>query len=237
LIYVALPIHNERHTAGVLMWRLREIFAELGRDFRIVAVDDASTDGLEEVLAPYERVMPLTVLRNDTRLGYGASLERAIREAVRASRYPKRDALLVMQADFTDDPASVADLLRRYQGGADLVIGTCSDLRAAPRGLRAARFGARVLARPSGVPEGVSDPWSGFRMYRLMVLRRAIASLPQGESLIRRDGWAANVDLLQRVAPHVRQWDEIDVPFNLSRRYRESRFRALPQLRGLLRST
>lgn len=219
------------------MWRLREVFAELGRDFRILAVDDASTDGTGEVLVPYERVLPLTVLRNDTRQGYGASLERAIREAVKVSRYPKRDALLVMQADFSDDPASTADLLRRYQGGADLVIGTCGDLRAAPRALRAARLGAKIFARPSGVLDGVSDPWSGFRMYRLMVLRRALASLAEGESLINRDGWAANVELLRRVTPHVRQWDEIEVPLNLTRRYRESRFRAIPELRSLLRSS
>ena len=189
------------------------------------------------MLAPYERVLPLTVLRNETRRGYGASLERAIREAVKLSRYPKRDALLVMQADFSDDPASTADLLRRYQGGADLVIGTAPDLRTAPRSLRAAKLGARLLTRTSGIPKGVSDPWSGFRMYRLMVLRRALASLAEGESLITEDGWAANVELLKRVAPHVRQWDEIEVPMNLTRRYRESRFEAWPQLRSLLRSS
>ena len=218
------------------MWRLREVFAELGRDFRILAVDDASTDGTGDILEPYERVLPLTVLRNETRRGYGASLERAIRETVRVSRYPKRDALLVIQADFSDDPASTADLLRRLQGGADLVIGTCSNLRAAPRALRAARLGARIFARPSGIPDGVSDPWTGFRMYRLMVLRRALASLAEGEALITEEGWAANVELLRRVTPHVRQWDEIDVPLNFTRRYRESRFRAMPELRSLVRS-
>jgi dolichol-phosphate mannosyltransferase len=236
VIYVALPIHDERHTAGVLMWRLREIFTELGRDFRVLAVNDASTDGTAEVLAQYERVLPLTVLRNNECLGYAASLERAIREAVRISRYPRRDSLLVMQADFSDEPARIADMLRRYQGGADLVAGARTDFRAATRSLRAARFGARLMARPAAVPDGISDPWCGFRMYRLVVLRRALANLEDGEPLMRHDGWAANLELLLRVAPYLRQWEEIEVPLNLTRRYRESRFKAVPQLRSLVRA-
>lgn len=236
MIYVAFPIHDERHTAGVVLWRLREILTELGREFRVLAVDDASTDGTADVLAPYERVLPLTLLQNETRQGYAASIEKAIREAVRLSRYPKRDALLVMQADFTDDPASLVDMLRRFQGGADMV-GTRPEMRAAPSSLRAARIGARLVARPPGVPKGISDPWCGFRIYRLAVLRRALADLEQGEPLMHHDGWAANLELLLRVAPYLRQWDEVPVPFDMTRRYRASRFRALPELRSLYRAS
>lgn len=236
MIYVALPIHDERHTAGVLLWRLREIFAELNRDFRVLAVDDASTDGTAEILKQYERVLPLTLLRNETCQGYAASLEKAIRTAVKMSRYPKRDALLVMQADFTDDPNNLIEMLRRFQGGADLV-GACPDFRGAPRALRAARFGARFVGRTAGIPKGFSDPWSGFRMYRLMVLRRALAELDRDEPLMSRDGWAANLELLLRVAPHLRQWDEITVPLDMTRRYRESRFQVFPQLQSLYRTS
>ena len=236
MIYVALPAHDERHTAGVLVWRLREIFAELGRDFRLLVLDDGSTDGTGDVLEPYDRVAPLTILRHETRRGYAASLERLIREAVRASDYPKRDGLLVMQSDFTDDPAAVSDFIRRFQGGADLVAGARTDLSAAPRGVRAARFGARVVARPRGVPEGLSDPWYGFRLYRLVVLKRALAELSEGEPLMREDGWAANLELLLRVAPHLRQWDELEVPVDLTRRYRESRFEPWSELRSLFRA-
>lgn len=236
MIYVALPVHDERHTAGVLVWRLREIFAELGRDFRLLAVDDASSDGSADVLAPYDRVAPLTVLRNETRQGYAASLERLIREAVRSSDYPKRDGLLVMQSDFSDDPAAVPDFIRRFQGGADLVAGVRSGFSVAPRSARALRFGARLVARPSGVPDGLADPWYGFRLYRLVILRRALALLEDGEPLMGEDGWAANLQLLLRVAPHLRQWDEVEVRYDTSRRYRESRFRALDEFRALWRA-
>lgn len=236
MIYVALPAHDERHTAGVLVWRLREVFSELGRDFRVLALDDASTDGTAEVLEPYDRVAPLTILRNDSRQGYAASLERLIREAVRSSDYPRRDGLLVMQSDFTDDPDYVSEFIRRFQGGADLVAGARSNFSVAPRSTRAVHLGARFVARPTGVPEGLTDPWYGFRLYRLLVLRRALAALGEGERLMTEDGWAANLQLLLRVAPYLRQWDEVEVPIDLSRRYRDSRFRPLDEIRSLFRA-
>jgi hypothetical protein len=180
-------------------------------------------------------VAPLTILRNETRLGYAASLERLIREAVRSSGYPKRDGLLVMQSDFTDDPACIPDFVRRFQGGADLVAGTRMNFSEAPRAARAVRLGARLVARPPGVPEGLSDPWYGFRLYRLIALRRALASLDGGEPLMSEDGWAANLQLLLRVAPHVRQSVEVEVPYDLSRRYRASRFDPWAELRSLYR--
>lgn len=236
MIFVALPTHNERHTAGVLIWRLREIFSELGRDFRILVLDDASTDGTSDVLEPYGRVLPLTVMRNETRQGYAASLERLIREVDKATRYPKRDGLLVMQSDFTDDPGCVPELMRRFQGGADMVAGVRTSLSGAPRGVRATRLGAGLVARPPGIPDGLSDPWYGFRLYRLIPLRRALSKLGPEERLMTEDGWAANLELLLRVAPHLRQWDEVDVPFDLTRRYRGSRFRARDELRALYRA-
>ena len=235
MIYVALPAHDERHTAGVLIWRLREVFAALDRDFRVLALDDASTDGTGEVLAPYDRVAPLTIRRNDTRLGYAASLVRLIRAAVDSSDYHKRDGLLVMQSDFTDDPACVPEFVRRFQGGADLVAGARVDLSGASRAARAVRLGARFVARPAGVPEGLRDPWCGFRLYRLVALRRALSALGDGEPLMAEDGWAANLQLLLRVAPYLRQWVEIEVPYDATRRYRTSRFQAWSEFRSLYR--
>ncbi len=236
MIYVALPMYDERHTAGVLTWRLREIFGELGRDFRVLALDDASTDGTADVLEPYDRVAPLTILRHEERQGYAAALERLIREALDRSAYHRRDGLLVMQADFTDDPSRVPEFVRRFQGGADLVAGVRTDFSAAPRSTRALRLGARLVARPPGVPEGLTDPWCGYRLYRLMVLRRALAGLAEDDPLMSEDGWAANLELLLRVAPHLRQWDEVEVPYDLDRRYRESRFRPLAEFGSLFRA-
>jgi glycosyltransferase involved in cell wall biosynthesis len=237
VIWVTLPVYNEEHTAGVLLWRIRQLFGELNRDFRILALDDASDDGTYEVLEPYARVMPLTLLRNETREGRGRCIERLIREVVSRSRYPKRDGLLLMQADFTDGPEAIPEMLRLFQGGADLVVARPSETEQAPRAIRAARAGASWLVKGMEVPEGVEDPLAGFRLYRLVLLKRAIENLGKDEALLRHDGWAANLELLSAVAPHLRRAEHCDVPIDYTRRYRDSRFRPIPELWSVYRAS
>lgn len=237
MIHIGMPVHNERHTAGVLLWRLREVLLADDLDFRMVVVDDGSTDGTDEVLEPYGRVLPLDVIRHERRRGYAASLERLIRETLSRSDYHKRDALLALQADFTDAPEAVPVMLRRFQSGADLVAGSLSGTAELPRGVRLGRAAASWLSGSLPVPSEVTDPLSGFRLYRLFVLRRALEDLPSTDDrLLHHDGWAANAELLTLVWPHVRRYEEVEYAPDYERRYRESRFRLFSQLWDVFRA-
>ena len=238
MIYIGLPVHDERHTVGVLMWRIRKVMVEEGLDFRMVVVDDASTDGTSDVLEPYRRILPLTVLTHEERKGYAASLERIVRHVLDASEYHKRDALVTLQADFTHDPGAISEMIRRFQSGADLVLGTARQReRPPPLRVRLGRKAAAALARSLPVPEGVEDPLGGFRLYRLFLLYRALGDLPTGDApLLHYDGWAANLELLMAVAPHVRQAEQVTYDLSYRRRYRGSRFRLLSELWDLVRA-
>jgi glycosyltransferase involved in cell wall biosynthesis len=238
LIHVTLPVYNEQHTIGVLLWRIREMFTELNRDFRILVVNDGSTDRTAEVLEPYQRVLPLEVFTNETRQGYAASIERLIREVVRRSEYPKRDGVLVMQGDFTDGPEMIPSLLKRFQGGADLVAVRATGVKEAPRPVRLARLGAGFLTRSIPATSSVDDPYIGYRLFRVVALQRLLRDLSESNGkLLHHEGWAANVELLAVAAPHLRRVDQIEVEIDYSRRYRDSRFRAMAELWALYRAS
>jgi glycosyltransferase involved in cell wall biosynthesis len=225
LIYICIPAYNEASTIGLLLWKIRQVMGEFPRDYELLVVDDASSDDTEEVLSPYARVLPLTLFRNEQRQGYSASVERLIREAVRRSSHPRRDVIVTLQADFTEAPQDVPALVKRIEGGADVVEAVAGLGSGTPRAQRWSRRSLPLLLRNAPIPEGIRDPLSGFRAYRVAVLKRAIAER-NGSPLLTQQGWAANVELLLAVAPYSRRADALDVDWRFDLRQRDTRFRA-----------
>lgn len=225
MIYICIPSYNEAGTIGVLLWKIRQVMSEFPRDYELLVLNDASTDQTEDVLAPYLRVLPLTVLRSEQRQGYAVSLERLIREATSRASHPRRDVVITMQADFSEPPEDIPSLIKRIEGGAD-VVEAAADGPAAPVpwGLRWTRLALPWILRRTALPEGVRDPVCGFRAYRVAVLKKALADR-NGDPLLSREGWAANVELLLAVAPFTRRVEGADIGLRQPRRQRETRFR------------
>jgi glycosyltransferase involved in cell wall biosynthesis len=235
VIYISIPVHNEESTIGVLLWKIRNVMGEFGRDYEILVLDDASTDGTKEVLHRYRRSLPLRVFRSEVRLGYAGALERLIREAVDRAPYPKRDAIVTLQGDFTEHPENLVPLVKTLEGGADVVAGSLNQIEGgAPLPFRFARWAAPRLLKSSLSSCPVSDPFSSFRIYRVIVLKKALRDL--GDTpLIQLRGWAGNIQLLDLAVHHARRVEEIGLGLRYDIRTRKSRFRPFQTLRELRR--
>lgn len=235
MIYICIPTHNEQQTVGVVLWKIRQVFADFPRDYQLLVADDGSTDKTPEVLEPYTRVLPLTVIRSETRQGSAASLEMLLREAVRRSEYPKRDVIVTLQADFSEEPDDLVPLVKRLEAGADVAVGNKVSTSKETRARKFARSLAKFFMRRQKWPEGVMTPFEGFRAYRLHAVKRAIEERGPAR-LIRHDGWAGHAELLRAVQPHARRVDVVDVddrPDRLQRARREKPFAAAMQVRAM----
>ncbi len=234
MIYVCIPAHNEGRSIGVLLWKIRKVMLEFERDYEVLVLDDSSTDDTADVLERYRGVLPVDVFREERRVGYPRAVERLLRETLKRSSYPKRDAAVVLQGDFTEGPEHIVPLVKALEGGADIVAGTVVPNGCpVPRRVRMARWMAPRLLGKAHAAAPVSDPLCGFRAYRLVVLKKALRELPDALRLT-RDGWAANLELLEIVAPHARRITESPLSLRHDLRQRPSRFRAVRTLRGLL---
>ena len=186
MIYVCIPSYNEAPTVGLLLWKVRQVFAGFPREYQLLVLDDGSTDQTAEVLEPYTRVLPLTVIRHSERRGYAASVEALLRRAVELTDRPKRDAAILMHADFAHNTQTIPDLVRRIESGADLVVAQAKLEGEPARSQHLLRRHAPRLLRGIVSVPGVVDLVSGFSIIRLVALRNAIRS--QAGRLLVTDG-------------------------------------------------
>lgn len=242
MVYVCIPACNEAVTLGAVLWKTRKELSELGRDFVVVVGDDGSDDGTSELLERYRNHVPLTVLRSERRMGYARTAAKLLGWVARRSPYPKRDFAILLQADLTEDPAEMTAMIKKLEGGADLVASRPEPARG--RESAGGRMLRRFLAADNAcgrrfwgglLDELPGDPFAGLRAYRVKVLADAFREFA-GREPFRSDGWGADVEALWHFARHARRTAEQDTSLRPELRARRSRFSALRELLGLLRS-
>lgn len=220
MIYVCVPVHNEAKTAGLVLWKVRQVFTAFAREYHLLVCDDGSTDDTAAVLARYARVLPMTVITHRERQGYAKSLEELLLAALQRTDRPKRDCAVTLHADFVHSPDTMEEMVKRLESGADLVV--AEHTLAVGEAPRAYRWSRRWAPRLLRVP-GIRDTVSGFLALRLVVLRQAQRPGPEGEPLLTTEGWCASAELLARLAPHARRLETIGSAARYDLRQRPSR--------------
>ncbi len=240
MLYICIPSHNEAPTIGVLLWRIRKVFRDYSREYEILVYDDASTDDTTGALAPYHKVLPLTVLRGEKHLGYAGAVDALFRAAAQRTKYPRRDAVVLMQGDFTDQPEQLPELVKRFEGGADVVVAETAPITSTPDAVRKlatwARRASRLwLVRAQLTVQGVADPFGTYRLFRITVVRDLVRAAGDGRVT---DGpvRVANLVLLQRAAALARRVEAVSVEPRYDVRPRPTRVQLWPDLKAILRA-
>lgn len=235
VLYICMPAYNEAPTVGLLLWRLRSVMQDFAREYEIFVYNDGSTDATAETLKSYTEVLPLTVLGGSRHQGYGRALDALARAVAKRTRYPRRDGMLTMQADFTDRPEDLPELIKRFEGGADIVVAEREVTDAWPAPARMLRRVAPLVTRPFlNIPD-VKDPFGTLRVYRISVLRDLLKHA-EDEPIVRSEGWSANVELLVRASRFARRIESIAFSPRYELRPRATRVRPWKNALALFRS-
>jgi len=218
MIYVCIPVHNEVRTAGLVLWKVRQVFTAFPREYQLLVCDDASTDGTREMLASYAKVLPMTVITHRERRGYARTLEELLQQALQRTDRPRRDCAIILHADFSHSPDDMEAMVRRIESGTDVVVAEYRpEAEPGPSSERLARAWVPRLLR---VP-GVRDAVSGFVAVRLVVWRQV--QRRDGAPLLATDGWCANAELVARLAGHARSVETIPAASRYATARRPSR--------------
>jgi glycosyltransferase involved in cell wall biosynthesis len=236
VLYICIPAYNEAETLGLLLWRLRKVFQEYAREYEVLVYDDGSTDGTTEALEPYSKVLPLTVLGSRQRLGYAGAVDALARAVSARTRYPRRDAMITMQGDFTDQPEQLPELVKRFEGGADLVIAERSLPAETPKPVRQMRRFSALTSRLLPKVAGINDPYGSLRLYRISIIRDLIQA-SGNEPIAAGPTWAANLSMLRHAAALARRMETVTVDPRYDLRVRATRIRPWSDALALLRAS
>jgi len=199
MVIITLPAFNEEATLSTLLERIRESMEENDIEYRVIVVNDGSTDGTGEIVDRMREAMPLTRIDHELNRGLGEAIRTGLFAAIEGAT--DRDLIVTMDSDNTHTPGLIARMVRGNREGNDVVIASRFQPGAHVRGVP---FYRRVLSRVGGLlfriafpTPGVRDFTSGFRAYRAGVVRKAFDTY--GGEFVAESGFSCMVDILLKL--------------------------------------
>jgi len=166
---VVIPVYNEQEALEQFLPELAATCARQG--WRLILVDDGSTDGSRQILDRYRRNRSVEIIHHKLNRGYGGALKSGIAHA--RSTY-----VVTMDGDGQHEISDVARIQRfAVEHDADLVVGRRSgDFKVSwfrELGKWIIRSFARIL-----MPLPIHDQNSGFKLYRTGLARKYLRICP-----------------------------------------------------------
>jgi dolichol-phosphate mannosyltransferase len=172
---------------------------EVNALYRVLVVDDGSSDCTAAIAIKYGQTMPLILDRHPVNLGLGATIRDGLLKAIEFT--DPHDIIVTMDADNSHNPELIPRMGRLIREGNDVVIasryqhGSC--IRGVPRHRRILSYGAGLLFRLVFPIQGVRDYTCGFRAYRAAALKEALQHYAQ--SMFDQSGFQCMVDILLKL--------------------------------------
>ncbi len=154
LLSVVVPMHDEAPVLAVFFERMEAALGGLGARYEIICVDDGSRDAtLAGLVARAARDPAVKVIALARNFGKEAALTAGIEAAA-------GDMVVPIDADLQDPPELIAEFVRRWEQGYDVVYGSRAD-RSSDTAMKrtSARLFYRIFNRVSDldIPESAGD--------------------------------------------------------------------------------
>ncbi len=170
-ISCVVPCLNEEANLGVLLPGLLAVLKKLAPACEIIVVDDGSTDGTAGLLTRWTNDHPeIVYLQLSRNFGKEAALSAGLATS-------KGQVVVSMDADLQHPPALIAEMLSRWDAGADMVYAVRAS-RTDESAFK--RFGSKLFYQLMRTPGGVRVPENAgdFRLMDRAVVD-ALMMLPE----------------------------------------------------------
>ncbi len=226
MIVFVLPAYNEGEGIAQLLGLLADRMRDQRLEYRVLLVDDGSSDDTLSEARPFLEQLPLTIVRHEQNRGLGVAIWTGLSTAVAESS--AEDVIITMDADCSHDPILAGPLAEAVGSrGTDVAIAS----RFVPGGSEVGvPFHRKILSRGAGLifrtlfpTRGVRDYSCGYRAYRADTLGRAIHSY--GRSFVTESGFGCMVEILVKLRALGARFSEVPLELRYDQKQGASKMR------------
>jgi dolichol-phosphate mannosyltransferase len=227
MIFVVIPVYNEEPNVDGLLEGVRERLEPLGVRYRIVVVDDGSTDRTAEKCRAASRPgSEVRVVAHAANRGPGAAFLTGFLDVL--GEADPLDVVVTMEGDRTSDAGILTRLLHRvWEEGDDIVLASCYMYGGRIKGTDLHRVGlshiANGLIKKTLGLSGLATLSSFYRAYQVSALRAIRARY--GDQFIKSRGFECMVEILYRAAQLKLRISEVPMVLDGSKRAGKSKMK------------
>src|SRR6516165_4627297 len=118
--WVVLPAYNEELSLPRLLESISEVMVEAGALYRVIVVDDGSSDSTAAIAEEHAQRIPLFLERHSVNMGLGATIRDGILRAIELSDLD--DMIITMDADNSHNPELIPCMGQLLRERNDVVI-------------------------------------------------------------------------------------------------------------------
>lgn len=196
MIYFLLPAYNEEKAIRTQLLAIQKLAKTSKYSYTVVVVDDGSRDKTGEIVRKTAQEMPVILLEHNINKGVGQAFRTGFKKLMELTT--DDDIVITMDADNTQDLASVRLMVKRIEEGYELAIGS---IFAAGGMMIGVSFFRRILSLGCNKIYQIFFPVRGIREYTGFYRGYAASSLKvafekYGPRLMESDGFCVMAELL-----------------------------------------
>jgi len=199
MLWIMLPAYNEQTDLPSLLKKLEK--ALVGEKYRLVVVNDGSTDKTNEILKKFKNRLNLDVVKHPINRGLGETERDGFEYII--WKADREDTVVRIEGDDTHEPKYMFDLIRKLKEGFDVVNTSRfqpggGQLGVSPYHAFVSRS-ANIFMRLVLAIDGVSDYSCGYRAYRVAVLQDALELFGNNFIQLRGLGFTSTLEIIVKL--------------------------------------
>lgn len=236
MVVFIIPVYNEAGNIQTLLVKTKEKMRQLNLPFKVILVDDGSSDNTVEMAREFADKASLSIYSHHPNKGVGEAFRVGFRKALETCE--DTDIIITKEADNTSDLNIIEKLIEKIHSGYDLALASCYAKRGRVTGTTFFRIilskSANTLLRLYMNLKEVSTYSSFYRAYNPRALKKL--SNEYNGKLIEESGFECMVELLIKFSRN-KDFRITEIPMVLdgSRRVGKSSMRIRKTIKGFLK--